>query len=112
MGANGIPLMGFPKLRDDFIVKDMACLMEQVKAGQLEIDVLKLPLYSNQMLHTLLLTFTQRALLEVFSDLPFLDFLKYRQGNLTRRSSRRWSPGGWCPRRTRPGWGCSLCRRP
>jgi len=38
--------MGFPNLRDSFIVKDMARLMEQAKAGQLEIDVLKLPLYS------------------------------------------------------------------
>ena len=56
-------------------VKGMTRLMEQAKADHLEIDVPKLPLYSNQMLDTLLLTFTQRALPEVFSDLPFPDFL-------------------------------------
>jgi len=42
---------------------EMARLMKQVKAGQLEIDVLKLPLYPYQMLGTLFLAFTQRALL-------------------------------------------------
>ena len=42
---------------------EMARLMEQVKAGRLEVDVLKLPLYPYQMLGTLFLAFTQRALL-------------------------------------------------
>jgi SNF2 family DNA or RNA helicase len=42
---------------------EMARLMEQVKAGELEIDVLNLPLYPYQMLGTLFLTFTRRALL-------------------------------------------------
>jgi SNF2 family DNA or RNA helicase len=42
---------------------EMAQLMEQVKAGDLEIDVLNLPLYPYQMLGTLFLTFTRRALL-------------------------------------------------
>ena len=42
---------------------EMAPLMEQVKAGELEIDVLKLPLYPYQMLGTLFLAFTRRALL-------------------------------------------------
>ncbi|MGA9350753.1 MAG: SNF2-related protein [Anaerolineae bacterium] len=42
---------------------EMGRLMEQVKAGELEIDVLKLPLYPYQMLGTLFLTFTRRALL-------------------------------------------------
>ena len=50
IGANGIPLMGFPKLGDDSIIKGMARLMEQVKAGQLEINALKLSFYPYQML--------------------------------------------------------------
>ena len=71
MGANGTPLMGFPKLGDDSIVKGTARLMEQVKASQLEIDVLKLPLYPNQMLSTPFPAFTQWALLEGFLICPF-----------------------------------------
>jgi hypothetical protein len=67
--------MSFLKLRDDSIAKGMACLIEQVKAGQLEIDVLMLPFYPYQMLGILFLAFTQRALLEVLSDLPFPDLL-------------------------------------
>ena len=59
IGADGIPFMSFLKLRHDFIGKGMARLM-QVKAGQLEIDVLKLPLYPHQILGTLFLAFTQR----------------------------------------------------
>jgi len=41
---------------------EMARLMEQVKAGELEIDALNLPLYPYQMLGTLFLAFTRRAL--------------------------------------------------
>ena len=71
VGANGIPLIGFLKLGDDFIVKGMACLMEQVKAGQLEIDVMKLPLYPHQTLSTLFLAFTQRLCWRCFLICPF-----------------------------------------
>jgi len=75
MGANGIPLMSFLKLRDDSIVKGMACPMKPAKAGQLEIDILKPSLYPCQMLDTLFLAFTPWALLEGFSYLPFPDLL-------------------------------------
>ncbi|MFQ6014862.1 MAG: DEAD/DEAH box helicase [Anaerolineae bacterium] len=43
--------------------EELAGLMERVKAGELEIDLLKYPLYPYQMLGTLFLAFTQRALL-------------------------------------------------
>ena len=70
IGANDIPFMSFLKLRHDFIGKGMARLM-QVKAGQLEIDVLKLPLYPHQILGTLFLAFTQRLYLRCFLICPF-----------------------------------------
>jgi len=69
---------------------EMTRLMEQVKAGQLEIDVLKLPLYPYQMLGTLFLAFTRRALLgddmglgKTVQAIAAVVFLK-KQGRLSR----------------------------
>ena len=69
---------------------EMARLMAQVKAGKLTIDVLKLPLYPYQMLGTLFLAFTGRALLgddmglgKTVQAIAASVFLK-RQGKLSR----------------------------